>query len=58
VLSVDGEVRGFVIRAPWGGGATVAPDPMDAMRILRARRRASADPKAIELAVDKLLAGV
>lgn len=40
VLSVDGRVRGYVIRAPWGGGATVAPDPADAMRILRARRRA------------------
>jgi ribosomal protein S18 acetylase RimI-like enzyme len=41
VLDVDGEVRGFVIRAPWGGGATVAPDAGDALRILDARRRAS-----------------
>ena len=41
VLEVDGGVRGFVIRAPWGGGATVAPEPTDAMRILHARRRAS-----------------
>ena len=41
VLNVDGEVRGFVIRAPWGGGATVARDAADAMRILDARRRAS-----------------
>ena len=41
VLAAAGEVRGFVIRAPWGGGATVAPDPADAMRILTARRRAS-----------------
>lgn len=40
VLALHGEVRGYVIRAPWGGGATVAPDPADAMRILRARRRA------------------
>jgi ribosomal protein S18 acetylase RimI-like enzyme len=41
VLEADGDVRGFVIRAPWGGGATVAPDAGDAMRILDARRRAS-----------------
>jgi hypothetical protein len=41
VLAVDGEVRGSVIRAPWGGGATIAPDPADAMRILNARRQAS-----------------
>jgi hypothetical protein len=38
---MDGQVRGYVIRAQWGGGATVAPDPADAMRILQARRRAS-----------------
>ncbi len=41
VLAADGEVRGFVIRAPWGGGATVAPEPEDAMQILQARRHAT-----------------
>lgn len=41
VLDGRGEVRGFVIRAPWGGGATVARDAADAMHILHARRRAS-----------------
>jgi GNAT superfamily N-acetyltransferase len=41
VLEVDGEVRGFVIRAPWGGGATVARVAGEALRILDARRRAS-----------------
>ncbi|TAK02522.1 MAG: GNAT family N-acetyltransferase [Chloroflexota bacterium] len=41
VLEVAGDVRGFVIRAPWGGGATIAPEIADAMRILDARRRAS-----------------
>jgi GNAT superfamily N-acetyltransferase len=40
VQSIGGDVRGFVIRAPWGGGATIAPDPADALRILDARRRA------------------
>jgi GNAT superfamily N-acetyltransferase len=34
----DGSVAAFVVRAPWGGGATIADDPDDAMRILEARR--------------------
>jgi GNAT superfamily N-acetyltransferase len=41
VLDARGEVGGFVIRAPWGGGATIAPDPDDAIRILAARRAAA-----------------
>ena len=41
VLEADGAVRGFVIRAPWGGGATIATTPADALRILEARRRAA-----------------
>jgi Acetyltransferase (GNAT) family len=41
VLTRYGEVQAFVIRAPWGGGATVARDPAHALRILDARRRAS-----------------
>jgi hypothetical protein len=41
VLDVGGAIYGFVIRAPWGGGATVAADAGDALRILDARRRAS-----------------
>lgn len=40
VLEVAGELRGFVVRASWGGGATIAPDASDALRILAARRRA------------------
>jgi len=35
----DGTLGGFVVRAPWGGGATVAPDPDDAVAILEARLR-------------------
>lgn len=38
---VAGAVRGYVIRAPWGGGATIAPDADDAIRILTARRAAA-----------------
>lgn len=41
VLAPDGVIRGFVIRAPWGGGATIALTPADAMAILEARRRAA-----------------
>ncbi|MBF8289370.1 MAG: family N-acetyltransferase [Chloroflexi bacterium] len=41
VLDQAGDLRGFVIRAPWGGGATVAQTPADAMRILDGRRRTS-----------------
>jgi GNAT superfamily N-acetyltransferase len=37
----DGGVDGFVIRPPWGGGATVARTPDAALRIITARRRAA-----------------
>jgi hypothetical protein len=37
----DGNLRGFVVRAPWGGGATVAASPTDAVRILEGRRASS-----------------
>ena len=36
-----GDLRGFVVRAPWGGGATVALSVDDGVRILEARRRAA-----------------
>jgi GNAT superfamily N-acetyltransferase len=36
-----GAMRGFVVRAPWGGGGTIAPDPADARRILGARLAAA-----------------
>ncbi|MEA2520170.1 MAG: hypothetical protein QOF49_2250 [Chloroflexota bacterium] len=34
-----GEVRGFLARAPWRGGALIAPDANDAMLLLAERRR-------------------
>ena len=37
----DGGIDGFVIRAPWGGGATVARSPDAGLRIVTARRRAA-----------------
>jgi predicted N-acetyltransferase YhbS len=36
-----GSIDGFVIRAPWGGGATIARSADAALRILTARRRAA-----------------
>jgi GNAT superfamily N-acetyltransferase len=41
VLERDGVIAGFVARAPWGGGATVAPRLEDALAILDARRLAA-----------------
>ena len=40
VVGDDDRPRGFVIRATWGGGATIAPDIDDALAILAARRAA------------------
>jgi len=37
----DGAIDGFVIRAPWGGGATVARSSESALHIVSARRRAA-----------------
>ena len=37
----DGSIAGFVVRAPWGGGATIAPRIEDASAILAARRVAA-----------------
>ncbi len=34
----DGVIGGFVVRAPWGGGSTIAPRLEDAEAILHARR--------------------
>lgn len=47
VVGQDDVPRGFLIRAPWGGGATIAPDPDDAMALLTARRRASGPDKRV-----------
>ena len=43
----DGSFGGFVVRAPWGGGATIAPDPDDALAILRARRLAAGPDRRV-----------
>jgi predicted N-acetyltransferase YhbS len=43
----DGGLGGFAVRAPWGGGATIAPDADDAMAILQARRLVAGPDKRV-----------
>lgn len=43
----DGRLGGFLLRPPWGGGATIAPDPDDAMALLQARRATSGPGKRV-----------
>jgi GNAT superfamily N-acetyltransferase len=40
-VRADGTVGGYLARAPWRGGALIAPDPEDAMRLLEMRRRST-----------------
>jgi hypothetical protein len=47
----DGALGGFVVRAPWGGGATVVPDADDATAILEARRRAAGPERRVRAGV-------
>ena len=47
----DGAIRGFVMRGPWGGGATVAPRIHDAMTLLRARQRASTSDRRVRCGI-------
>ena len=52
VLAGEGDVVcGFVARAPWGGGATVAPQVDDAITLLRARRHASVPDKRVRCGI-------
>lgn len=37
----DGAIRGYLARAPWRGGALIAPEPDDAIRLLETRRRST-----------------
>jgi GNAT superfamily N-acetyltransferase len=47
----DGAVEGYVLRAPWGGGATVARTPEAALRILTARRRSAGPEGRVRLGI-------
>jgi GNAT superfamily N-acetyltransferase len=41
VADATGQIGGFMVRASWGGGATIAPTPGAALALLDARRRAT-----------------
>jgi GNAT superfamily N-acetyltransferase len=43
----DGPLRGFLLRGPWRGGATIAADADDALRIARARVAAHAGSRVL-----------
>jgi GNAT superfamily N-acetyltransferase len=47
VVRSDGSVGGFLLRPPWGGGATIVPHPDDALALLHARRAASTPDKRV-----------
>lgn len=49
--SEDGALEGFVVRASWGGGATVARSPAAALAILDARRRTAGPDDIVRLGV-------
>ncbi len=51
VLELDGAIGAFVIRAPWGGGATVAPRVEDALAVLHARRVAAGPGKRVRCGI-------
>lgn len=46
-----GALAGFVVRAPWGGGATVAPDPEHAVAMLEARRALAGPGKTVRAGI-------
>ena len=51
VTAWEDEPAGFVIRAPWGGGATIAPQRDDAAAILRARRVAAGPDRRVRAGI-------
>jgi GNAT superfamily N-acetyltransferase len=59
VAGDDGRCRAFLVRPPWGGGATIADDPDDAYAILHARRRSTAADRKVRAGlVDRNEAGL
>jgi GNAT superfamily N-acetyltransferase len=51
VTTPEDRPAGFVIRAPWGGGATIAPRPEHAIAILRARRLAAGPDRQVRAGI-------
>ena len=52
VVTAGGDdALGFVIRAPWGGGATIAPSSAAALALLRARRVAAGPERRVRAGI-------
>ena len=51
VAAAPDRPTGFVIRAPWGGGATIAPRADDALAILHARRLAAGPDRRVRAGI-------
>ena len=51
VTTGQDEVLGFVIRGPWGGGATIAPSSVAALALLRARRVAAGAERRVRAGI-------
>ena len=51
VTDATDEAAGFVLRAPWGGGATIAPRLDDAIALLRARRVAAGPERRVRAGI-------
>jgi GNAT superfamily N-acetyltransferase len=51
LAAADGQIEGFVVRAPWGGGATVATSVPSALAIVDARRASSGPAGRVRVGV-------
>jgi GNAT superfamily N-acetyltransferase len=51
VVERGGALVGFLVRAPWGGGATIAPRVGDALELIEARRRATAPDRRMRCGI-------
>jgi GNAT superfamily N-acetyltransferase len=51
VPDASDRATGFVIRAPWGGGATIAPHRDDALALLHARRVAAGPDRRVRAGI-------
>jgi GNAT superfamily N-acetyltransferase len=51
VIDETDRPTGFVIRAPWGGGATIAPRPEAALALLHARRVAAGPDRRVRAGI-------
>jgi GNAT superfamily N-acetyltransferase len=51
VADGDRPAEAFLVRAPWGGGATIAPSPADALALLRTRRRAAGPGRRVRCGI-------